>query len=231
MKINEQKSEISIEFQGDFINNIESVRIKKAFDDALSNQHNLDNFVLTLDGMSGYGYRKFINNLVRLTPDARHLEIGVWKGSTTCAAMWKNKCKVTAIDNWAEFGGPKLDFEKNINVSKNDDVEFVMIEKDFRQVDYTNIGKHNIYMFDGPHLAEDQYDGIALAQPALDDIYVQIVDDWNHPYIQTHTRQAINALGHTILSEITITTPHGSETGFSSPWHCGYFISIIKKKL
>jgi hypothetical protein len=229
MKFSEQGEEISIEFQGDFIGTEESVRIKKAFDDALANRHALNEVVLSLDGMSGYGYRKFINNLTRLTPNARHLEIGVWKGSTVCSVIWNNKCKVTAIDNWTEFGAPKSEFEKNLNSCKNDDVEFSIIEKDFRQIDYTNIGKYSSYMFDGPHLPQDQYDGIAIAQPALDDTYIQIVDDWNNLSIQTSTRHAITDLGLEILSEIVVTSNHDGSSGCTSPWHNGYLIAVIRK--
>jgi hypothetical protein len=51
----------------------------------------------------------------------------------------------------------------------NDAISFRFIEDDFRKINYTDIGKFNVYLFDGPHDEEDQYDGIALAQPALDD--------------------------------------------------------------
>jgi hypothetical protein len=147
--------------------------------------------------------------------------------------MWGNKCKVTAIDNWSDFGGPKLDFENNVNQCKNDDVDFTMMEQDFRTVDYNSIGKYNIYMFDGPHSEQDQYDGVALAQPALDDVYIQIVDDWNNEPVQTGTRNAIDKLGLKILSEITVITPIGPPAFYpwykEGAWHNGYFMAVLQK--
>ncbi len=50
--------------------------------------------------------------------DCRYLEIGVWKGSSLCAAMWKNEITCLAIDNWSEFGGPKSRFLYNFNKFK-----------------------------------------------------------------------------------------------------------------
>ena len=40
-----------------------------------------------------------------------------------------------------------------------------------RKVDY-NIGKYNIYLFDGPHHFEDHFEGITFVQPALTDKYI-----------------------------------------------------------
>jgi len=48
-------------------------------------------------------------------------------------------------------------------------VDFRFIESDFRAVDYSAIGRFNVYLFDGPHQEQDQYDGIMVARTALDD--------------------------------------------------------------
>ena len=78
-----------------------------AFDRALSRQSHITAPALAMEGMSGKLYRMFINNLMRLMPEARYLEVGSWAGSTACAAMDRNVAKITCIDNWSLFGGPK----------------------------------------------------------------------------------------------------------------------------
>src|ERR1035438_3796250 len=72
------------------------------------------------------------------------------------------------------------------------------LERDFRKVDYAGLcsvfGTFNVYLFDGPHEFEDQYDGIMCAQPIVDPCYVQIVDDWNWPDVRGGTLKAITDL-------------------------------------
>ena len=46
-------------------------------------------------------------------------------------------------------------------------------------------------MFDGPHAERDQYDGVVLAQPALDKSHVLIVDDWNLSQVRDGTMRAL----------------------------------------
>ena len=119
--------------------------------------------------MSGQRYRSFINSLVASHPDPRYLEIGSFAGSTATAALHGNRGKALCIDNWSQFGGPHSDFFDNIEKVLSSDIDFSFLEQDFRAVRYDRIGTFNIYLFDGPHEERDQYDGIALAQPALTD--------------------------------------------------------------
>ena len=63
--------------------------------------------------------------------------------------------------------------------SSSPGVDFRFIEGDFRRTDFNSIGRFNIYLFDGPHEEQDQYDGIMMATPALDRRVILIVDDWN----------------------------------------------------
>ena len=63
-----------------------------------------------------------------------------------------------------------------INTEK---INFRFIESDFRKVNYKQLGKFNIYCYDALHDSKSQYDGITIAQPALDDIFILIIDDWN----------------------------------------------------
>ena len=226
--------ETSIRLTGDW-SSPEADRISTAWFDAIGMFHKLPDSVRYMQGMSGKKYRYFINNLVGETPDARYLEIGSWAGSTACSAMYGNKCKITCIDNWSEEGGPKDKFMANTSAVRTDDIDFTFIESDFRNVDYSNIGKFNIYMFDGPHSEQDQYDGIAIAQPALDDMYVLIVDDYNGYQVQSGTQKAFDNLGLNVIAKMEIITVtednvHPILCHQHSDWHNGYLIALVSKK-
>jgi hypothetical protein len=224
--------ETSIRFFGDWSSPL-SLLVQDAWFDSISMNHKIPNWLRYMEGGSGKKYRYFINNLISSIDNARYLEIGTWAGSTACSALYGNKVKTVCIDNWSEFGGPKDLFFANLDKIKSADIDFSFIESDFRKVDYSNIGKFNVYMFDGPHSEQDQYDGIAIAQPALDDEYVLIVDDYNGPGVRLGSQTAIKDLNLKIVSSIEILTRiddvHPMVSHEHSDWHNGYFIAVVQK--
>ena len=207
--------------------------LNNAFDRALALDGKVSDRVMDLEGMSGKNYRLFINNLIGSLPDARYLEVGCWAGSTACSAMEGNRVRMLCIDNWTEFGGPKDLFAANIEATLSPVVEFHFLESDFRAVDYSRIGKYNCYLFDGPHERQDQYDGLNLALPALDDEFVFLVDDWNWVAVRDGTMEAIANVGLKIKSAIEVRTTqtngHSEIHGKASDWHNGYFLSVLEK--
>ena len=223
---------LTIDFTGEWTT-AESIRLKTAFDFSMQDESKLPDGVLTMPGMSGRQYRKLINKLVEITPDARYLEIGSWAGSTACSAMYGNTCKLLCIDNWSEFGGPKETFHQNIDTYGNDNIDFNYIESDYESVDYSQVGKYNVYLFDGPHKEQDQYLGISLTQAALEDTYTLVVDDWNWDFVRNGTLNALKELNQTVISSVIVKTTqnnaHPTIHGPDSDWHNGYFIAVIKK--
>lgn len=192
--------------------------------------NNLSEKVLNISGMSGSSYRKFINNVIREIDNPRYLEIGSWKGSTACSAIYKNKLTCTCIDNWSEFGGPKNEFERTVKEFLTSEVNFRLIEDDFRNVDYSKIGKYNIFMFDGPHSHNDQCDGITFPYESLDDVFILIVDDWNWINPRMGTQRAISNLNLEVLYSIEVFTGDNPGKMFEgSLWHNGYYIAVCKK--
>ena len=208
--------------------------LTECFDYVLENVHSMPTELLEMEGMSGRKYRQFVNLLVSKLKNPRYLEIGVWQGSTLCSAIWNNIVTATACDNWSQFGEPRSQFMQNINAVQNGKNPVSVLEQDFRTIDYANIGKFNLYMFDGPHEEQDQYDGVVLAMPALDDEFIMVVDDWNHPYVKNGTQRAIADLG-LIVDCIHVDTSadgtHPSPAFQYSDWHNGYFIASVKKPL
>src|SRR5271166_2249635 len=178
--------------------------VRRAFKDALSGRHPMDPDVLTIAGMSGRRYRIFVNALIRSLPDARYLEVGSWAGSTLCSAINGNDVTALAIDNWSEFGGPKDKFLANLDRFRTDGARVKFVESDFRDVDFSAIGAFNVYLFDGPHERRDQYDGIMLPQPALDDEFVLIIDDWNWERVRAGTLEAIERVNLDVLYGLEI---------------------------
>jgi hypothetical protein len=235
LNINE---ETSIRLLGDWTSP-EAERLSAAWFSSTAMEHKLPDEIRYMEGMSGKKYRYLINNLVQNTPDARYLEIGSWKGSTVASAVWGNDCRALCIDNWSEFlwGASKESvrgqFEQNLKAASGDTAKSSFIDRDFRQVDYSDIGRYNIYMFDGPHGEQDQYDGVVIAQSALDDTYYLIVDDYNNEPVREGTARALKELDATVVAAIEIITrtdgEHPKLSHQFSDWHNGYFIALVKK--
>jgi hypothetical protein len=208
--------------------------LKKAFDKCLNDESKLPSWVLTLRGMSGKRYRHFINNLVSNIPECRYLEIGSWKGSTLCSASYGNNVKCYAVDNWSQFDGPKEEFENNIDKcikesSESANIDFEFNETDYKTVDYSKIGKYNVYFYDGPHEYEDQYNALKICLDCIENEFIFICDDWNWDWVREATEKSINDLNLEVLHAIEITTSEEDGRFENSDWHNGYFISVCRK--
>ncbi|TAL03703.1 MAG: hypothetical protein EPO08_03430 [Rhodospirillaceae bacterium] len=211
-----------------------SREIYEAMKAALAGESNVSKAVLAMEGMSGQVYRMFINNLVDRISDARYLEIGVWKGSTFCAAVkGNNPALAVAIDNWSGFGGPRDAFLDNLGNIKGKSIQ--IIERDYRVVDFSKDNwpnGFNIYFYDGPHTELDQEDSIVRAQAVLNDQFVLIVDDWNWSPVRKGTIAGLKAAGIRVDYEIEIRTAEDdkrSDYDEVTDWHNGYFIAACTK--
>lgn len=226
--------ELSIRRFGSETSHALAKNLSDALASALALQSKVSAQVLVMPGMSGRKYRRFVNNLVSNVPAPSYLEIGSFLGSTACAAMCENTAKVTCIDNWSQFGGPKDAFIANTNECKSNKIDFSFVESDFRAIDYNSIGTFNIYMFDGPHSYQDQYDGVRIVQPALAREHILIVDDYNWPDVRSATQSALadeNAeimFGYEIRTTQDDTHPTRDKMELSD-WHNGYFFAVIRK--
>jgi Methyltransferase domain len=223
----------AIRQRGDFTQSALTAALRDATARAATGSVDLPGYVRAMPGMSGQRYRDLINTLIGLLPDARYLEIGSWAGSTAAAALSGNRLTAVCIDNWSEFGGPRDAFVANIERVRSALQNFRLLESDFRQVDYRSLGSFNVFLFDGPHAERDQYDGLVLAAPALDDHFILIVDDWNWRTTRLGTLRAIADCGWTVTAAFEIRTTlddsHPSRSNAQSDWHNGYFIAAIDK--
>lgn len=191
--------------------------VNKSIDNTIQNISNITQDILNIHGMSGVGTRHFYNNIVSM-PDARYLEIGVWKGSSVCAAMCNNKATVVCIDNWSEFDGPKDAFIENFNKFKGDN-DATFIETDSFKFDINNFKqKFNIYMYDGCHDYKSHYEALTHYINSMDDTFIYIVDDWNWVTVRTPTLAAIADLRLNILLQRDM---HTSDTDIPPLLHNG----------
>lgn len=207
--------------------------MKVAFDKALSGAPIFNARVYDVEGFCGRKHRAFINLLIQMVEDARYLEVGVFRGATLCAAVSGNKVRALGVDNWSEYGGKANEFYANLAQIKDVQSSVSILEQDFRTVPYDHIGKFNVYFYDGPHSYEDQYDGVLLALPALDDLAVLIVDDWNWERVREGTFNALADSGATIDYGIELrTSMDESIPSFAhreSHWHNGICAFVIRK--
>jgi hypothetical protein len=206
-------------------------QIDTAFQNAENNVSKITDDIIAMDGMSGTKTRHFYNNLVDME-DARYLEIGTWKGSSVCSAMCNNKAKVLCIDNWSEFGGPRLEFVENFKKFKGDNFAFFM-ETDCYTVDVSFLPKFNIYMFDGNHAAESHYRALTHYYNCLDDVFIFIVDDWNWVNVRDGTFASILHLNLKILYQkeirLTFDNSHTPTEIASKTWHNGIYVAVLQK--
>ena len=240
------EEETSIFLGGNFDQNTYSKNLKLSLYQALAMDTKIPDWIKFMPGMSGKKYRYLINNLISLTKDPRYLEIGSWTGSTVCSALYGNAAKAVCIDNWITFpeeeqvrkffntDDQKKTFEINTKKVITEKINFQFIESDFRKVNYKQLGKFNIYCYDALHDSKSQYDGITIAQPALDDIFILIIDDWNLEEVRKGTFNAFGDLGISVISKIDIKTRQDNAMpklfhSHYSDWHNGYFIAVCEK--
>ncbi len=208
-------------------------QIDHAFAAAERGESKITDEILNMDGMTGRKTRHFYNQLLNME-DARYLEIGTWKGSSSCSAMCGNRAKVLCIDNWSQFGGPKAEFLQNFEKYKGQN-DATFIESDCFAVDTTKLPMFNVYMYDGDHSHDSHYRALTHYFKNLDDVFIFIVDDWNWSDVRNGTYEAIEKLDLSILykKEIRLTQDdtHTPQPLGRDTWWNGIFVAMLVKNI
>ncbi len=202
----------------------------------------LINELFLIEGMTGKKTKHFYNNLLELE-GSKYLEIGCYKGSSTCASLYGNSSNIVCIDNWHDFleneRQNKIDSKKPIeefldNIKKykgNNDIIF--FNEDCFNIDTNKIGKFDIYLYDGDHSYESQYNALKYYINNMEDIFIYIVDDWNDEPVRRGTFDAIkdlnleNIWNHEI--RLTDNNKHTPPEIAHETWWNGVYICILKK--
>jgi hypothetical protein len=219
-----------------------TTHLQKSIENAENGKSKLINELYNIDGMTGKITKRFYNNLLELD-DARYLEIGCYKGSSTCSSLYKNKATIVCIDNWHDFmlnelhngissTSPINEFLTNIQKYKGEN-NLVFYNEDCFKIDINKLGKFNIYLYDGDHSYASQYTALKYYIDTMDDIFIFVVDDWNDEPVRNGTFDAIrdlklqNIWSHTI--RLTFDNRHTAPDIAHETWWNGCYICILKK--
>ena len=208
--------------------------IEVCFQKAKREESKLTKDVLKLKGMIGTFTRHFYNNIASLG-NTRLLEIGLYKGASSCCFLQGNMIRATLIDNWSEFGSHKEEAVNNIR-------KFTMasrvkiIEQDCFTIDPALLDQYNLYVYDGGHSYDDHYQAITKYYEYLTDIAIVVIDDWNRKSIRNATFQAIEDLNIPIFYEKEIVVndqdiENMPRHNAKHTWWNGIYVFAINKNL
>jgi hypothetical protein len=197
----------------------------RSINNAENHQSKLDKSVLDIDGMSSPKIRHFLNNIVDM-PNAKYLEIGTWKGSTLCSALYNNNPNLAvAIDNFSEFFGPRAELRNNVSNYVRCSLTFY--DQDCFQFDKSLLSdKVNIYLYDGNHSRQSHESALTYFIDILDDTFIYLCDDWNFVDVPAGTKDAINNLNLTVLQEWIMPANHNGDV---KNWWNGFYIAVMRK--
>lgn len=227
--------------------------IESSIEKAERGESQISLFNLAIDGMSSPKIRHFINNLCNI-PEARYLEIGVYKGANFCSAIYNNKIKACCIDNWIQFSNNcVIHSDRSDQTGKTEDVfyknvhrccdaekaicfkdsEISIIKGDcfsphvIKEASYM---KYNIYFYDGDHNGDSHARMIRDYYHTLDDVFVLIIDDWDFPTQQTLVVNTLAALNIKICKRWDMPGFHNNIKLQMENWWEGLGILLCMKK-
>lgn len=202
--------------------------MKEILIDSIANMKNSrleDNGSISFGDLTGRYIRNIINNICS-NNDIRYLEIGLYRGGIFSSALFKNKITATGIDNWSQNwqnDDPKEVFFKRV-LEVLDDNDIDIIEANCWEENLLSGRKYNVYTFDGPHGYQDQYDALSKYYDNLDDVFIYIVDDYDHnksPEVVKAVQDSISDLKLNKLCEYYF----GASDGF----HEGIYFCCLEK--
>jgi hypothetical protein len=204
--------------------------IQSSIDNAINLKSKLDSKTLSIDGWTSIRIKHLLNNILEI-PGSNYLEIGTFRGATFTSALFNNSLNSAyAIDNWSEFKTPG-DLAKKEFLKNTKDLNFTYFEEDCWKVDLSKIAhKINVYLYDGAHTYQDQYNALTYYYPILDNEFIFMVDDFdpspNWEQVEKGTRDSIKDLNLKILYENHLKSNSKND---SKTWWGGFYVSILQK--
>lgn len=199
-----------------------TTKIQQAIEKAHQYSSKLTSEVLALEGMSSTKFRHLLNNLV--DDKTRYLDIGTWKGSTVISAIYGHTPEFyVTIDDWSCHGNCTVDFHNNFKTLIGGEPNFINQDSFTINLKENNIQDINLYLYDGGHLWEQQYDALDYFYDGLADEFIFIVDDYNEKKIQSATQMVLKDKNIKVDFEQYLTSPSNQE------WWCGTYIAACRK--
>jgi len=200
--------------------------ISKNIDNAIGGISKLDPEVLKLKGMSSSRNRHLLNNILE-APNINYLEIGVWHGSTFISALYKNKVRAYAIDNWSEYNDNESKYNFYKNCERFGISGYTFFETDSFKVDLNWIlNKINVYFYDGDHNYLKTIKALTYFLPVLDNEFLFIVDDYDWKDVNKGVMDGIKECKLRVIQKWEL---HSKCANDKDTWWNGLGIFILRK--
>jgi hypothetical protein len=206
--------------------------VKEALISVKSGIRKLPQEIHDYTGYTGTYTREFYNAICSIK-DCSYLEIGTWYGSSSISALYGNTVRATFIDNWSEFEGNTNILINALEKYKGEST-YTLIESDCWKVDVNTLPKYDVYLYDGCHTYNDQYNAIVKYYPCLKDTSIVLIDDWNWDFVPQGTLDGLRDVGATILFSEEIIVPKSELDDMpnhigKNTWWNGIGIFVISK--
>ncbi len=207
--------------------------IDKAVEEDSKFNHNIQ-------GLTSDKVRHFLNNLCSYE-DTKYLEVGVYNGSTFCAAIQGNDITAYAADHWRDVDikpirddipwedqeGSIETFIENVKSVWTDDSNIAILNGDIREATEENLDqKVNTIFYDADHELNSQKSCLNHILPYTENEFILVVDDANLDGVLASTKDFISENNITVLYERSILT---GEIEDVNSWWNGVNIFVLKK--
>ncbi len=193
-----------------------------------------------IQGLTSDKVRHFLNNLCSYE-DTKYLEVGVYNGSTFCAAIQGNDITAYAADHWRDVDikpirddipwedqeGSIETFIENVKSVWTDDSNIAILNGDIREATEENLDqKVNTIFYDADHELNSQKSCLNHILPYTENEFILVVDDANLDGVLASTKDFISENNITVLYERSILT---GEIEDVNSWWNGVNIFVLKK--
>lgn len=210
----------------------------ESFNKSARKESNFKQTRYDVKGLSSHRVRHLLNYICSFK-DTKYLEIGVYHGSTFCAAIQNNEIKAYAVDTWEEsklqpFLNEKLSFKTNCssetfesNLKKyigNNSVK--IINKKAELIDSEDIDeKVNIIFYDGSHELQDQKKVLNQILDLTEETFMLVVDDANFEGVVKATEEFVEENNLNVLFERKLLNDIEDDT----MWWNGLHMLVLEK--
>ena len=193
-----------------------------------------------IQGLTSDKVRHFLNNLCSYE-DTKYLEVGVYNGSTFCAAIQGNDITAYAADHWRDVDikpirddipwddveGSIETFIENVKSVWTDNSNIAILNGDIREATEENLDqKVNTIFYDADHELNSQKSCLNHILPYTENEFILVVDDANLDGVLASTKDFISENDITVLYERSILT---GEIEDVNSWWNGVNIFVLKK--
>ena len=201
------------------------------------------------NGLSGQKFRILLTELRKSGFADSYLEVGTYTGSTLLSIacepsrniklelssnVLKPSC-VVAVDNWVKNGSSsKILYNKLSKLPENCLKDLSIVSSDMYELQLNEFASSiDLFFYDGPHSASDQFHGVLMADKYLKNIGIFIVDDWNVDRIKRSTMLGLSQINREVVGIIEVQSSINDfrdvEAQFGH-WGRGFALILLKTR-